>query len=86
MNILYNFNTLISTNNGKNHLSAYEIQELEEAVGYLTKEDEELIMLLFFEEFTVKETAQYFGCCTKTIRNRRKKVLEKLKEKLLERT
>lgn len=42
----------------------------------------ELITLLFFEEFTVKETAQYFGCCPKTIRNRRKKVLEKLKEQL----
>ena len=59
-----------------------EIQELEEALGYLTKEDAELITLLFFEEFTVKETAQYFGCCPKTIRNRRKKVLEKLKEQL----
>ena len=32
-----------------------EIQELEEALGYLTKEDAELITLLFFEEFTVKE-------------------------------
>ena len=59
-----------------------EIQELEKALGYLTKEDAELITLLFFEEFTVKETAQYFGCCPKTIRNRRKKVLEKLKEQL----
>ena len=46
-----------------------EIQELEKALGYLTKEDAELITLLFFEEFTVKETAQYFGCCPKTIRN-----------------
>ena len=27
-----------------------EIQELEEALGYLTKEDAELITLLFFEE------------------------------------
>ena len=59
-----------------------EIQKLEEAMGYLAKEEAELITLLFFEEFTVKETAQYFGCCTKTIRNRRKKVLEKLKEQL----
>ena len=59
-----------------------EIQKLEEAMGYLAKEEAELITLLFFEEFTVKETAQYFGCCTKTIRNRRKKVLEKLKELL----
>lgn len=28
MNILYNFNTLISTNNGKNHLSAYIPEEM----------------------------------------------------------
>ena len=59
-----------------------EIQELEKALGYLPKEEAELITLLFFEEFTVKETAQYFGCCPKTIRNRRKKILEKLKEQL----
>ena len=59
-----------------------EIQELEGALGYLAKEEAELITLLFFEEFTVKETAQYFGCCPKTIRNRRKKILEKLKEQL----
>ena len=59
-----------------------EIQELEEAMRCLAKEEAELITLLFFEEFTVKETAQYFGCCPKTIRNRRKKVLEKLKEQL----
>ena len=38
-----------------------EIQELEKALGYLPKEEAELITLLFFEEFTVKETAQYFG-------------------------
>ena len=59
-----------------------EIQELEKALGYLPKEEAELITLLFLEEFTVKEIAQYFGCCPKTIRNRRKKILEKLKEKL----
>ena len=59
-----------------------EIQELEEAMRCLAKEEAELITLLFFEEFIVKETAQYFGCCPKTIRNRRKKVLEKLKEQL----
>ena len=59
-----------------------EIQELEEAMRCLVKEEAELITLLFFEEVTVKETAQYFGCCPKTIRNRRKKVLEKLKEQL----
>ena len=39
-------------------------------------------ILLFFEEYTVKKTAQYFGCCTKTIRNRKNKVLQKLKDRL----
>lgn len=32
--------------------------------------------------YTVKKTAQYFGCCTKTIRNRKNKVLQKLKDRL----
>ena len=48
----------------------------------LSPEEMELIRLLFFEEYTVKKTAQYFGCCTKTIRNRKNKVLQKLKDRL----
>ena len=59
-----------------------EIQELQEALKYLSEEEMELIRLLFFEEYTVKKTAQYFGCCTKTIRNRKNKVLQKLKDRL----
>lgn len=38
-----------------------EIQELQEALKYLSEEEMELIRLLFFEEYTVKKTAQYFG-------------------------
>ena len=34
------------------------------ALKYLSEEEMELIRLLFFEEYTVKKTAQYFGCCT----------------------
>ena len=56
--------------------------ELQEALKYLSEEEMELIRLLFFEEYTVKKTAQYFGCCTKTIRNRKNKVLQKLKDRL----
>ena len=48
----------------------------------ITSRLNELIRLLFFEEYTVKKTAQYFGCCTKTIRNRKNKVLQKLKDRL----
>lgn len=59
-----------------------ETQELQEALKYLSEEEMELIRLLFFEEYTVKKTAQYFGCCTKTIRNRKNKVLQKLKDRL----
>ena len=59
-----------------------EIQELQEALKYLSEEEMELIRLLFFEEYTVKKTAQYFGCCTKTIRNRKYNVLQKLKNSL----
>ena len=59
-----------------------EIQELQEALKYLSEEEMELIRLLFFEEYTVKKTAQYFGCCTKTIRNRKNTVLQKLKDRL----
>lgn len=38
--------------------------------------------LLFFAEVTVKEAAQICGCNRKTIANRRKRILAKLKEKL----
>ena len=54
----------------------------EVAADLLNEEEMELIRLLFFEEYTVKKTAQYFGCCTKTIRNRKNKVLQKLKDRL----
>ena len=55
-------------------ISVSVLQELHEALKYLSEEEMELIRLLFFEEYTVKKTAQYFGCCTKTIRNRKNKV------------
>lgn len=38
-----------------------EIQELQEALKYLSEEEMELIRLLFFEEYTVKKTAQYLS-------------------------
>ena len=66
----------------RNSHQVSEIQELQEALKYLSEEEMELIRLLFFEEYTVKKTAQYFGCCTKTIRNRKNKVLQKLKDRL----
>lgn len=52
------------------------IDKLREAMENLPEEDAYLIYLLFFEEITVKEAAQICGCSRKTIRNRRKRILE----------
>lgn len=52
------------------------IDKLREAMDNLPEEDAYLIYLLFFEEITVKEAAQLCGCSRKTIRNRRKRILE----------
>lgn len=58
------------------------IDKLREAMESLPEEDAYLIYLLFFEEVTVKEAAQLCGCCRKTIRNRRKRILEMLHQML----
>ena len=50
----------------------------------LTEEDAYLLYLLFFEEVTIKEAAQFCGCSRKTIANRRKRILKELNEKLKE--
>ena len=59
-----------------------EIQELQEALKYLSEEEMELIRLLFFEEYTVKKTAQYFGMLYKDNQKQENKVLQKLKDRL----
>ena len=56
--------------------------EVKDSLFYAMSKGVKIAFISGREEFTVKETAQYFGCCPKTIRNRRKKVLEKLKEQL----
>jgi len=50
----------------------------------LPEEDVYLLYLLFFEEVTVKEAAQIYGCSRKTIQNRRRKVLSKLYQMMRE--
>lgn len=57
-------------------------EKLRSVMKELTEEDVYLLYLLFFAEVTVKEAAQICGCSRKTIANRRKRILAKLKEKL----
>lgn len=57
-------------------------EKLRSVMKELAEEDVYLLYLLFFAEVTVKEAAQICGCSRKTIANRRKRILAKLKEKL----
>lgn len=45
----------------------------------LPEQDLNLIYLLFFEETSMKEAAQICGCSPKTIQNRKKKILTRLR-------
>lgn len=53
---------------------------LENALKKLPEQDARLVQFLYFEEMTVKEAAEIFGCSRKTIQNRRKRILEKIGE------
>ncbi len=57
-------------------------EALKEALSKLSKEERELIHLLFFDECTEREAASKIGVSQKTINNRKKKILEKLKTDL----
>lgn len=57
--------------------------KLKKALQNLPKQDARLIRLLYFEESTIKETADIFCCSRKTIQNRRKRILGNI-GKLLE--
>ena len=57
--------------------------KLKEVLQSLPKQDARLIRLLYFEESTIKETADIFCCSRKTIQNRRKRILGNI-GKLLE--
>lgn len=58
------------------------MEKLRSVMGELEEADAYLLYLLFFEEVTVKEAAQIFGCSRKTIANRRKRILKELNGKL----
>lgn len=56
--------------------------KLKEVLQSLPKQDARLIWLLYFEESTIKETADIFRCSRKAIQNRRKRILEKIRKML----
>ena len=77
-------NISIGVSDGIEHMVIRKMcaEKLRSVMKELAKEDVYLLYLLFFEEVTIKEAAQICGCSRKTIANRRKRILAKLKEKL----
>ena len=59
-------------------------EKLENALKNLPEEDIRLVRLLYFEEMTVKKTAEIFGCSRKTIRNRRRRILKEIRKMMSE--
>lgn len=51
---------------------------LRKMLGELPAQDARLIVLLYFEEITVKAAAELYGCSRKAIQNRRKRILNEL--------
>ena len=60
------------------------LDRLENALKKLPEQEKRLVRLLYFEDMTVKNTAEIFGCSRKTIQNRREKVLEKIRKMMSE--
>lgn len=77
-------NILIGDSDGVEDMVIREMcaEKLRSVMKELAEENVYLLYLLFFAEVTVKEAAQICGCNRKTIANRRKRILAKLKEKL----
>lgn len=57
---------------------------LQNALKNLPEQDALLLKLLYFEEITVKKAADIFNCSRKTIQNRRRRALEKIKKMMEE--
>ncbi|MCI9106999.1 sigma-70 family RNA polymerase sigma factor [Lachnospiraceae bacterium 64-25] len=57
---------------------------LENALRKLPEQDIRLVRFLYFDEMTVKKTAEICGCSRKTIQNRRRRILEKMKNLMSE--
>lgn len=54
------------------------LDKLRHAFEKLSEQEALLIVLLYFEEVTVKEVAEIFECSRKMVENHRKKILKKL--------
>ncbi|MDO5714767.1 MAG: sigma-70 family RNA polymerase sigma factor [Tissierellia bacterium] len=57
-------------------------EAIKEALNKLSEKERALIHLLFFEDYTEREAASKIGISQKTVNNRKKKILEKLKKDL----
>lgn len=55
------------------------VEKIRMALDELPEDEAYLIYLLFFEEISVKEAAQICGCSRKTVQNRRRRILSKLR-------
>lgn len=53
---------------------------LQNVLKNLPEQDTHLLKLLYFEEITVKKAAEILGCSRKTIQNRRKRILERIRK------
>lgn len=53
-------------------------------LGKLPEQDIRLIILLYFEEITVKAAAEIYGCSRKSIQKQRKRILEALSRMMQE--
>lgn len=59
-------------------------ETLKRALDNIPESDAYLVYLLYFKEVTVKEAAQICGCSRRTIQNRRKRILNELKNSMEE--
>ena len=55
---------------------------LGEALKNLSEQDIRLVRLLYYEEMAVKDVAEIFGCCRKTIGKRRERILKELRQRI----
>lgn len=59
-------------------------EKVRETLKTLPTEEARLIELLYFSETKVADVAQMLGCSTKTVQNRRKRILKELYKKMRE--
>ena len=74
---------LLSVNPEEETIEKLEREELHKAIGMLTKEEQILIKALFFDGYSEREWMRITGIPQRTINDRKRKIIEKLK-KILE--